>query len=247
MKKIVPRLMIISSQILIGALFLVFTINGKETNSVKVNSKDFNRLSEIVYKEDKLVVSDSKEDKEEEVVVETTEEVEKEIKQEVKTEVKKEIKQEVTPVIPKQEQKEQEEKSFDDYEVINTYFGTLTGYGPDCYGCGNFVTNKVSTASGYHIANIVDGVVQPAFTTTYNDEVFGEVSIVAGDVSIPFYSIVRFTIPNQEPVIAIVLDRGGTVGFSEKSLTTFDLLFATEKQAMGKTGNVKFEILRMGK
>lgn len=235
MKKIVPRLMIISSQILIGALFLVFTINGKETNSVKVNSKDFNRLSEIVYKEDKLVVSDSKEDKEEEVVVETTEEVEKEIKQEV------------TPVIPKQEQKEQEEKSFDDYEVINTYFGTLTGYGPDCYGCGNFVTNKVSTASGYHIANIVDGVVQPAFTTTYNDEVFGEVSIVAGDVSIPFYSIVRFTIPNQEPVIAIVLDRGGTVGFSEKSLTTFDLLFATEKQAMGKTGNVKFEILRMGK
>ena len=136
-------------------------------------------------------------------------------------------------------------------EVINTYIGILTGYGPDCVGCGNFNTNKVSTASGYHIANIIDGNIEPAFAITYNDSEFGEVRIVAGDSSLPFNTIVRITIPNQEPIIAIVLDRGSTVGFdncrsSRGCLTNFDLLYPTEAESLGKTRNVKFEILRIG-
>ena len=51
--------------------------------------------------------------------------------------------------------------------------------------------------------------------------------------------------------MAIVLDRGSTVGFencrsSRGCLTNFDLLFPTEGESLGKTYNVKFEILRIG-
>lgn len=137
--------------------------------------------------------------------------------------------------------------------VIETYTGILTGYGPDCTGCGNFNTGKVVTSSGYHVSNIVDGAILPAFTITYNDEEYGEVRIVAADANIPFYSIVRITVPGWDsPVIAIVLDRGSTVGFencrSDRGcLTQFDLLYPTEAESLGKTKNVKFELLRSGK
>lgn len=140
---------------------------------------------------------------------------------------------------------------FMDKEVISTYTGILTGYGPDCAGCGNYITNKVSTASGYHIANIVDGSIEPAFTITYNDSEYGEVRILAGDSTLPYNTIVRITIPNQDPIIGIVLDRGSTVGFEncrspKGCLTNFDLLYPTEAESLGKTRNVKFEILRIG-
>ena len=49
----------------------------------------------------------------------------------------------------------------------------------------------------------------------------------------------------MEPFIAIVLDRGGNVGFGKGTL--FDLLFADESQALHKTNDVTFEVLRNGK
>lgn len=241
MRKIVPRLLVVSSQILLGALFFVFTINGKNEISLKVNSQEMDKLSKFVYKENKVVTD----------VVSESIEYEKEKKEEKKiVEQKQEFVKEENIIEKKQEEKV-EDKYFMSKEVLSSYVGTLTGYGPDCYGCGNYNTNKVSTSSGYHIADIVDGLIQPAFTVTYNDNEFGEVRIVAGDSTLPYNSIVRIMIPSQEPIIAIVLDRGSTVGFescksSSGCLTTFDLLFPTESQAMGKTNNVTFEILRMG-
>lgn len=235
MKKIVPRLLIISSQILVGALFLIITLSNTKENNLEVNSKDFNKLSEFVYNDEEIIVLPEEEVVQEEVI-------EEEIKENI--------------IETKQEQQEETKvETIDNYfmtkEVINTYVGKLTGYGPDCYGCGNFNTNMVKTASGYHIANIVDGVIEPAFVTTYTDSEFGEVRIVAADKTIPYYSIVRITIPNNDPIIAIVLDRGSTVGITDCSstrgcLTMFDLLFATESQAISMTEGVKFEILRMG-
>lgn len=240
MKKIVPKLLIISSQILVGALFLIITLCNTKENNLEVNSKDFNKLSEFVYNDDTYVMNkeDDTKEEQEEVFKETKIEVVQEVK-----EVKEEVKLEEKEVI--------KDSYFMSNEVIDTYVGKLTGYGPDCYGCGNFNTNMVKTASGYHIADIVDGVIEPAFAITYSDSEYGEVRIVAADKTIPYYSIVRITIPSQDPIIAIVLDRGSTVGISECSstrgcLTMFDLLFATESKAMGMTDNVKFEILRMG-
>lgn len=230
MKRIVPKILIISSQILLGALFLIVSIHSKSEVNFKVNSKEIDKLSWAVYDSGEVLVKD-----EEPVVKE-------EIKEEIKEEeiVQEEVIQEV-----------EEDKYFMNNQIINTYTGTLTGYGPDCYGCGNRVTNKVSTASGYHIANIVDGNIEPAFTITYTDSEYGEVRILAGDSTLPYKTIVRVTVPNEEPIIGIVLDRGSTVGFENcrsknGCLTTFDLLYETESSARGKLNNVVFDILRIG-
>lgn len=230
MKRIVPKILIISSQILLGALFLIVSIHSKSEVNFKVNSKEIDKLSWAVYDSGEVLV------KAEEPVVK------EEIKEEIKEEeiVQEEVIQEV-----------EEDKYFINNQIINTYTGTLTGYGPDCYGCGNRVTNKVSTASGYHIANIVDGNIEPAFTITYTDSEYGEVRILAGDSTLPYKTIVRVTVPNEEPIIGIVLDRGSTVGFENcrsknGCLTTFDLLYETESSARGKLNNVVFDILRIG-
>lgn len=230
MKRIVPKILIISSQILLGALFLIVSIHSKSEVNFKVNSKEIDKLSWAVYDSGEVLV------KAEEPVVK--EEIKEEIKEEeiVQEEVIKEV---------------EEDKYFMNNQIINTYTGTLTGYGPDCYGCGNRVTNKVSTASGYHIANIVDGNIEPAFTITYTDSEYGEVRILAGDSTLPYKTIVRVTVPNEEPIIGIVLDRGSTVGFENcrsknGCLTTFDLLYETESSARGKLNNVVFDILRIG-
>lgn len=230
MKRIVPKILIISSQILLGALFLIVSIHSKSEVNFKVNSKEMDKLSWVVYDFGEVLV------KAEEPVV----------KEEIKEEIKEEeiIQEEVIQEI-------EEDKYFMNNQIINTYTGTLTGYGPDCYGCGNRVTNKVSTASGYHIANIVDGNIEPAFTITYTDSEYGEVRILAGDSTLPYKTIVRVTVPNEEPIIGIVLDRGSTVGFENcrsknGCLTTFDLLYETEGSARGKLYNVVFDILRIG-
>lgn len=230
MKRIVPKILIISSQILLGALFLIVSIHSKSEVNFKVNSKEMDKLSWAVYNSGEVLV------KAEEPVVK------EEIKEEIKEEeiVQEEVIQEV-----------EEDKYFMNNQIINTYTGTLTGYGPDCYGCGNRVTNKVSTASGYHIANIVDGNIEPAFTITYTDSEYGEVRILAGDSTLPYKTIVRVIVPNEEPIIGIVLDRGSTVGFENcrsknGCLTTFDLLYETESSARGKLNNVVFDILRIG-
>ncbi len=230
MKRIVPKILIISSQILLGALFLIVSIHSKSEVNFKVNSKEMDKLSWAVYDSGEVLVKD------EEPVV--------------KEEIKEEIKEE--PVVQEEViQEVEEDKYFMNNQIINTYTGILTGYGPDCYGCGNRVTNKVSTASGYHIANIVDGNIEPAFTITYTDSEYGEVRILAGDSTLPYKTIVRVTVPNEEPIIGIVLDRGSTVGFENcrsknGCLTTFDLLYETESSARGKLNNVVFDILRIG-
>ena len=230
MKRIVPKILIISSQILLGALFLIVSIHSKSEVNFKVNSKEIDKLSWAVYDSGEVLVKD------EEPVV--------------KEEIKEEIKEE--PVVQEEViQEVEEDKYFMNNQIINTYTGILTGYGPDCYGCGNRVTNKVSTASGYHIANIVDGNIEPAFTITYTDSEYGEVRILAGDSTLPYKTIVRVTVPNEEPIIGIVLDRGSTVGFENcrsknGCLTTFDLLYETESSARGKLNNVVFYILRIG-
>lgn len=118
--------------------------------------------------------------------------------------------------------------------VLETLYGTMSGYGPDCYGC---TSNKV--ASGYYVG---EGNIY------YNDSTYGKVRIVSGDKKYPFGTIVKISASNVDSndIIAIVLDRGGDIGIGKKF--TFDLLFTTEKEASkySISRNVKFEILRLG-
>lgn len=238
MKKITAKVITISSQILVVCLFLLilFSSEGNNGKVTVVYNDNFNKMAErtvTLFEKEELMNSNVDEN----VVVVLDDNT---------------VNEEVTDVLL-EEKKEETVFSVPLETVLETYTGILTGYGPDCTGCGNFNTGKVVTSSGYHVSNIVDGAIEPAFTITYNDSEYGEVRIVAADDSIPFYSIVRITVPNwDEPVLAIVLDRGSTVGFencrsSRGCLTQFDLLYPTEAESLGKTRNVKFELLRSGK
>ena len=134
----------------------------------------------------------------------------------------------------KEEIKKEEVKVDDSNKVIETLTGSMSGYGPDCYGC---TSNRV--ASGYYVG---EGNIY------YNDKDYGKIRIVAGDKKYPFGTIVKIGSSNvsNEPIIAIVLDRGGNIGINKKF--TFDLLFAAEKEASkyAVSKNIKFEILRLG-
>ncbi len=115
--------------------------------------------------------------------------------------------------------------------VLQTYNGPITGYGPDCYGCSGI------TASGYNVSK----------TIYYHDKEYGKVRILAADKTLPFGTIIRIKDLNifDEPVLAIVLDRGSAIGFNKKSY--FDLLYKSEKDTnfFGKR-YATFEVLRRG-
>lgn len=113
--------------------------------------------------------------------------------------------------------------------VLNTYIGNISHYGADCHGCSG------RTASGYNVTS----------NLYYQDSKYGTVRIVAGDKSLPFGTIVRFNV-NGTPTLAIVLDRGGAIGFNKKYM--FDLLCEGEKEAYqyGTIMSTNIEVLRYG-
>lgn len=114
--------------------------------------------------------------------------------------------------------------------VLDTYYGTLTGYVADCPLCSGFL--------GCNSQNVLDG------TTTYEDAQYGTVRIVASSTSLPCGSIVRFkntTLSTTGEITAIVLDRGVTG-------TTLDLLVDSVETALTKVGSrkINYDILRFG-
>lgn len=251
MKKITVKVITISSQMLVVGLFLLslFIGNGNNNKEAVVYNDNFDKMADrtlFLFEKEDLMTSQLDES---EVIV-LDDNTEENVLEEEIIVPEDGLVGETNDVL---EEETTENHNVSNIEsVIETYTGILTGYGPDCVGCGNFNTGKVVTSSGYHISNIIDGKIEPAFTITYNDSEYGEVRIVAADANIPFYSIVRITVPGEESIMSIVLDRGSTVGFencrsASGCLTNFDLLFASESQAIGKTQNVKFEILRSGK
>lgn len=115
-------------------------------------------------------------------------------------------------------------------EVLEVQVGKLSRYGPDCYGCSGYL------AYGDYVG---DG------TIFYTDSEYGDVKILAADRKYPFGTIVRVN-TGSESFIAIVLDRGGAIGFGKVAL--FDLLYPSEYLANldGVSYNTTFEILRYG-
>ena len=109
--------------------------------------------------------------------------------------------------------------------------GRLTAYGPDCPGCtGN---SACPPRQNFKNGNIY-----------FEDQIYGSVRVVAADRSIPCGSIVRISGINiyNEPILAIVMDRGGAVNGSH-----MDLLFTSQTNLEGfVTSNVKFELIRYG-
>lgn len=159
----------------------------------------------------------------------TTEEVKTTVEESNEQTIKEETVSQPTVSVEKEETKTTEEKT----DVIETQVGKMSGYGPNCIGCSGY------TASGKYVG---DGNVY------YNDKTYGQVRIVAGDYKYKFGTIIRIKNSNvsTSPIIAIVLDRGRSIGIDKKYL--FDLLFATEEEASnyGVSYNVTFEVLRSG-
>jgi len=112
------------------------------------------------------------------------------------------------------------------------FYGKLTGYGPDCKGCGG--TTACRPAQNVKNGNIY-----------YNDQQYGKIRILAADKSIPCGTIIRVNNINiySEPILAVVLDRGGAIKGNH-----LDLLFESEKNMGGFStqSNIKFDIVRWG-
>lgn len=125
------------------------------------------------------------------------------------------------------EEKEPVVESIPTVSTNEVLTGKMSGYGPDCPGCSGYL------AYGMYVG---DG------TIYYNDSQYGNVRIVAGDKKYKFGTIVKI----NDSMLAIVLDRGGSIGIGKKFL--FDLLYSSEAEASknGVLSNVTFEILRNG-
>lgn len=116
-------------------------------------------------------------------------------------------------------------------DVLETQTGKMSGYGPDCAGCSGYL------ASGRYVGN---------GNVSYYDSTYGNVRIVAGDYKYQFGTIIRVKNSRAGSFLAIVLDRGGSIGFGKKFL--FDLLYSSESAASHDevSYNVTFEVLRYG-
>lgn len=238
MKKIAAKIITISSQLLVASvfLFLLFSCENTNNKSVVVDNNNFNKMADKTLFLFKSLDETKKEEEDSNVIVELTSVDEKE---ELSENVKDEDNNlEVNKEEVKEETIEKEESNvipltpdFIDRVAIETFTGNLTGYGPDCVGCGG------KTSTGYDLTQNI----------YYEDAEFGIVRIVAADKYFPFYSIIRISgVPGMDSFLAIVLDRGGNVGFNKGTL--FDLAFSTEKDPniLSLTRNVKFEVLRSG-
>ena len=137
------------------------------------------------------------------------------------------------------------DNSYNNVNVIDTFVGTVTAYGPDCVGCSGV------TASGYRVAENIGGVITST-TTTYYEDTFGELRILAAATNkFPFGTVIRISGDRIHGYInGIVLDRGGAMNNAwSNGKVLVDLLFETEKsdevQEFGRQ-DVTFEILRYG-
>jgi len=118
-----------------------------------------------------------------------------------------------------------------DKKILESYDGTMTAYGSDCFGCSGI------TAFGYDIRNN---------NVYFEDKNFGTLRIVAADRSIPFGTVVRINGLRifDEPILAVVLDRGSVIKGN-----LMDLAFGVEDDELVKKvgrSNVKYDILRYG-
>ncbi len=127
---------------------------------------------------------------------------------------------------------------YDDFEMAFanvenesvSYTSSLTGYGPDCPGCGG----KVGCYPYQDVRN--DNIY-------FDDSEFGSINIVAASKQVPCGTVLRISNLYDSPLIVIVLDRGGAIVDNK-----LDLLFSSQDEAIwvGRRNNIYTEVLRWG-
>ena len=127
--------------------------------------------------------------------------------------------------------KEKEDINLDLYAAKTSYTGDLTGYSADCPLCNGTLSCKTSYK------------VYKNNVTSYHDEIYGDVRIVASSKQLACGSIIRFQSNRvgEGDIYAIVLDRG-VLGHD------LDLLVPSEAYASRYIGRSKitYDVLRFG-
>lgn len=117
------------------------------------------------------------------------------------------------------------------YDAVYTFMGELTGYSGDCPLCSGYLACPPRT-------NVLKNGIY------YDDKTYGKIRIVASSKNYSCGTILKFKVSklSEEPIIAIVLDRG-------VSGNVIDLLTDSAQTAVNKIGrvrNLEFEVLREG-
>ena len=218
---------ILSSILIMGIIVYIAVVGVQSMKSTTVSTDlDVKKLKssdllEYVQTQDKV---EDENDEDEKVEEDTTDEDEtEEASSNEKEEAKEEdVVEEVSAPTPDSQPVS---------DVLETQVGSLSGYGPDCRGCTGFLSSGRDVRNG----NIY-----------YQDSTYGQVRILAGDKSYSYGTIVRVKSSRLGTFLAIVLDRGGSVGFGKSHL--FDLLYSSSAEALANevSYNTTFEILRYG-
>lgn len=101
------------------------------------------------------------------------------------------------------------------------YTGRMTGYGGDCKGCSGSLSCKTKEGTKFNLKS--QGHI-------YNDEVYGEVRILAADLSLfPCGTVIKVDNGKLEPFYAVVLDTGYTMRKAWSQGTVWlDLAYTTQ-------------------
>ena len=179
MKKIATKLITISSQLLMVALFMVFFFAGTKTNdkSLTIDNDNFSKMADSVsflFKNEEKMLSVENDDVVVDLSESTTDKKEEEVNTEEQTQ-EEVVQEEATPdPVPVPEPTPTPVPL--EPSVLETFVGNLTGYGPDCYGC-----TSGKTSSGHNLRESI----------YYEDAEYGTVRILAADSYFPFYSIIK--------------------------------------------------------
>lgn len=205
----------LSIVLFIGIIGISFMIPRKAVSKYTYNDVLYNSYNSI---------DDNVTAKEEVSTNEVEEPIESDVQSSVET--KTAIKAETTKPVVKEETIKTETS-------IETFTGSISGYGYDCYGC-----TSGRTASGYDITN---------GNIYYTDNTYGKIRILSGDSKYPFGTIVKISnFLNEGSFYAIVLDRGSDIGLSKR--IQFDLVYPSngDAKSLGIQKNVTFDIIRLG-
>lgn len=131
-----------------------------------------------------------------------------------------------------------EEKQYDAYleslyVPIETFLAEMTGYGGDCEGCSGILACRP-------ITNVFTNGIY------FEDDEYGTVRVVAADRKYPCGTIMKFYSKklSDEPIVAIVMDRGGAIQDNRLDLLTESEAYSSKY--VGRIYDLKVEVLRKG-
>lgn len=209
----------------VGMLFVsfisIFNVGTYDEYVLNVDNKNMDFGTTVVNSQPIVLQTQKEEAKPVEVQPPVVNTVEQEVVQQQPT-VEEQPKEEVVPVST----------------TLEVMTGKLTGYGPDCAGCSGRGNLACKTAKGTKHNLYNDGIY-------YDDSTFGQVRIVAAAIQkFPCGTIIEIVKAGQQPITAVVLDRGGSMNSAfSKGTIWIDLAYGSTADAkVGGVSGLNYQI-----